>query len=130
MAEDAGVMATISGLLVRIFKLGISEKEQLRPDHLEGLVHGRKCIAMDLYDCLADLPEAEIDELQERMLWWFRADNGVLKRTCGRRFDPFDQLSLSAIAATFSSGQIVRVHDVEEMAQVARIADRVAAVSS
>jgi hypothetical protein len=112
MVGDAGVMGTISGLWVRMFKLGISRKEQLRPGHLEGLVNGRKHIALDLYDSLGDLPQAEIDKIQERMLRWFRAENGVLKRTCARRFDHFDHLSLSAIAANFSGGQMVRVHDI------------------
>jgi hypothetical protein len=112
MAEDAGVIGTISGFWVRVFKLGISRKDQLEPRHLEGPVNGRKWIALDLYDALGDLSEAEIDRIQERMLRWFRADNGVLKRTCARRFDHFDELSLSAITASFSSGQMVRVHDI------------------
>jgi hypothetical protein len=112
MVGEAGVMGMISGLWVRMFKLGISRKEQLRPDHLEGLVNRRKYIALDLYDSLGDLPQAEIDKIQERMLRWFRAENGVLKRTCAQRFDDFDHLSLSAIAANFSKGQMVRVHDI------------------
>jgi hypothetical protein len=46
------------------------------------------------------------------MLRWFRLQNGVQKRTYSRRFDDFDRLSLAAIAANFSVGQAIRVHDV------------------
>jgi CheR methyltransferase, SAM binding domain len=111
-AGHAGGMGMIAGLWVRMFKLGISRKKQLRRGHLDGLVNGRKYIALDLYDSLDDFSEAEIDKIQERILRWFRTDNGVQKRTYVRRFDHFDQLSLSAIAASFSGGQVVRVHDI------------------
>jgi SAM-dependent methyltransferase len=95
-----------------MFKLGIFKREQLTPDHLEGFANSRKFIALDLYNSLDSLPQAEIDKIQERMLRWFRLQNGVLKRTHARRFDNFDLLSLSAIAANFSTGQAIRVHDI------------------
>jgi hypothetical protein len=95
-----------------MFKLGIFKNEQLTPDHLEGFVNSRKFIALDLYNSLDGLPPAEIDKIQERMLRRFRVHNGVLKCTFARRFDDFDRLSVSAIAAQFSTSQIVRVHDI------------------
>jgi hypothetical protein len=95
-----------------MFKLGIFKKEQLTPDNLEGLRNSRKLIALDLYNSLGDLPPVEIDKIQERMLRWFRLQNGVLKFTHARRFDDFDRLSLSVIAANFSTGQDIRVHDI------------------
>lgn len=95
-----------------MFKLGIFKKEQLTPDHLEGFVNSRKFIALDLYNSLDGLPPAEIDRIQERMLRWFRVHNGVLKCTYARRFDGFDRLSVSAVAAHFSTSQIIRVHDI------------------
>ncbi|MGB8782036.1 MAG: hypothetical protein WCD02_02885 [Terriglobales bacterium] len=95
-----------------MFKLGLFKKEQLTPANLAGFPNSHKFIALDLYNALDDLPCAEIDQIQERMLHWFRLQNGVLKRTHARRFVEFDRLSLSAIAANFSSGQNLRVHDI------------------
>jgi CheR methyltransferase, SAM binding domain len=95
-----------------MFKLGIFKNEQLTPDHLQGFVNSRKFIALDLYNSLDGLPPAEIDEIQERMLRWFRVHNGVLKCTYARRFDDFDRLSVSAISAYFPTSQIIRVHDI------------------
>jgi SAM-dependent methyltransferase len=95
-----------------MFKLGIFKKEQLTPDHLEGFVNSRKFIALDLYNSLDDLPQAEMDKIQERMLRWFRVQNGVLKCTYARRFHDFDLLCLSAISISFSTGQDIRVHDI------------------
>jgi hypothetical protein len=95
-----------------MFKLGIFKKEQLTPEHLEGFVNSGKFIALDLYNSLDGLPPAEIDKIQERMLRWFRVHNGVLKCTYARRFDDFDRLSVSAIAAHFPTSQNIRVHDI------------------
>ncbi len=95
-----------------MFKMGLFKKEQLTPANLAGFPNSHKFIALDLYNALDDLPWAEIDQIQERMLHWFRLQNGVLKRTHARRFVEFDRLSLSAIAANFSSGQNLRVHDI------------------
>jgi hypothetical protein len=95
-----------------MFKLGIFKNEQLTPDHLEGFVNSRKFIALDLYNSLDGLPPAEIDKIQERMLRRFRVHNGVLKRTYARRFDDFDRVTVSAIAAQFPTSRIVRVHDI------------------
>jgi hypothetical protein len=95
-----------------MFKLGIFKNEQLTPDHLQGFVNSRKFIALDLYNSLDGLPPAEIDEIQERMLRWFRVHNGVLKCTYARRFDDFDRLSVSAIATHLPTSQIIRVHDI------------------
>ncbi|MGC2372111.1 MAG: hypothetical protein WA474_23785 [Candidatus Sulfotelmatobacter sp.] len=95
-----------------MFKFGIFKKEHLTPDHLEGFVNSRKFIALDLYNSLDGLPLAEIDKIQERMLRRFRVHNGVLKYTYARRFDDFDRLSISAIAAHFPTSQFIRVHDI------------------
>jgi hypothetical protein len=46
------------------------------------------------------------------MLRWFRVYNGVLKCTYARRFDDFDRLTVSAIAAHFPPSQSIRVHDI------------------
>jgi hypothetical protein len=67
--------------LVWLFKLGIVNREQLASDHLEGLLNSHKFIALDLYDSLDGLPEAEVDKIQERALSWFRVQNGVLKNS-------------------------------------------------
>jgi SAM-dependent methyltransferase len=95
-----------------MFKLGVFKKEQLTPKSLEGFVNSRKFIALDLYNSLDDLSKVEIDKIQERMLLPFGIHNGVLKWTHARRFDDFDLLCLSAIAASFSTGQDIRVHDI------------------
>ena len=95
-----------------MFKLGIFKREQLTPDHLEGFVNSRKFIALDLYNSLDGLPPAEIDKIQERILRRFRVHNGVLKSTYARRFDEFDRMSISAIAAHFPTSQFIRVHDI------------------
>ena len=95
-----------------MFKLGIFKREQLTPDHLDGFINSRKFIALDLYNSLDDLPEAEIDRIQERMLGRFPIQNGSLKYTHARRFDEFDRLSSSAIAANRPTGQRIRVHDI------------------
>jgi hypothetical protein len=95
-----------------MFKLGIFKREQLTPDHLEGFLNSRKFIALDLYNSLDGLPPAEIDKIQERMLRRFRVHNGVLKSTYARRFDDFDRLSISTIAAHFPTSQSIQVHDI------------------
>jgi CheR methyltransferase, SAM binding domain len=95
-----------------MFKLGIFKNEQLTPDHLEGFVNSRKFIALDLYNSLDGLPPPEIDKIQERMLRRFRVHNGVLKCTYARRFDDFDRVTVSAVAAQFPTNRIVRVHDI------------------
>jgi chemotaxis methyl-accepting protein methylase len=95
-----------------MFKLGIYNKEQLVPSKLEGFLNSRKFIALDLYNSLEDLPQAQIDKIQERMLGRFSVRNGILKHTHAHRFDDFDELSVSAIAANFSAGQEIRVHDI------------------
>src|SRR5271167_4241166 len=46
------------------------------------------------------------------MLRWFRLRNGVQKRTYSRRFEDFDRLAFSVIAAHFSTAQNIRVHDI------------------
>ncbi len=95
-----------------MFKLGVFKKEQLTPDRLARILNSRTFIALDLYNSLDDLPPAEIDKIQERMLRWFRLRNGVQKRTYARRFDDFDRVSLPIIAANFPIRQDVRVHDI------------------
>jgi hypothetical protein len=95
-----------------MFNIGIVKKGQLTPGNLVGFLNSRKFIAIDLYNCLDDLPQAQIDEIQERMLRRFRLQNGVLKCTQARRFDDFDQLSLPVITAAFSTEQPIRVHDI------------------
>jgi hypothetical protein len=95
-----------------MFKLGIYKKEQLTPESLAIIFNSRTFIALDLYNSLDDLPEAEIDAVQERMLRWFRLRNGIQKRTYARRFDDFDRLSVSSIAANFPTRQDIRVHDI------------------
>ncbi|MGB7150318.1 MAG: hypothetical protein WBD45_14270 [Terriglobales bacterium] len=95
-----------------MFKLGIYKKEQLTPEPLRRIFNSRTFIALDLYNSLDDLPEAEIDTIQERMLRWFRVRNGVQKRTYAQRFDDFDRVSVSVIAANFPTRQDIRVHDI------------------
>jgi len=95
-----------------MFKLGIFNKKQLTPDNLLGFLNSHKFIALDLYNFLDDLPQTAVEIIQERMLHWFRLQNGVQKRTYTRRFDDFDRLSFSAISANFSTRQDIRVHDI------------------
>lgn len=95
-----------------MFKLGIVRKEQLTLNSLTGFVNSRKLIALDLYNSLDHLPRAEIDKIQERMLWRFPVGNGVMKRTHARRFDDFDLLSISTISNNFPTEQDIRVHDI------------------
>jgi SAM-dependent methyltransferase len=90
----------------------IFKKEQLTPANLEGFLSTRQFIALDLYDCLDYLPKAERDKVQERMLGHLCMQNGTLKYTHARRFDNFDRLALSTIAASFPTGQNIRVHDI------------------
>jgi SAM-dependent methyltransferase len=92
--------------------LGIFTQEQLTPANLEGVFNSWQFIALDLYNSLDDLPQAERDKIQERMLGRFPIQNGTFKYTHARRFDDFDRLSLSAIAASFLAGQNIRVHDI------------------
>ena len=106
------MISKLAELWVRLFKLGIVSREQLTADHLEGLLNSHKFIALDLYDGLDGLPEDEIDKIQERALGWFRIENGVLKNSRAHRFDSFDWLSFSVIAANYSPHQEVRVHDI------------------
>lgn len=106
------MISELAELWVRRFKLGIVSREQLTADHLEGLLNSHKFIALDLYNGLDGLPEDEIDKIQERALSWFRIENGVLKNSRAHRFDFFDRLSFSVIAANYSSHQEVRVHDI------------------
>lgn len=95
-----------------MFKLGIHKKQQLRSTQLDGFVNRRKFIAVDLYDCIDDLPVSDIDYVQERILRWLRVHNGVLKCTYNQRFKDFDRLSLSAIVANFPLQKELRVHDI------------------
>jgi hypothetical protein len=95
-----------------MFKLGISRKEQLTPGKLNGYINSRKFIALDLYDDLDDLPQANRDSIQERILSRFSVQSGILKYTHARRFDDFDNLSLCAITANFTAYQDILVHDV------------------
>ncbi len=95
-----------------MFNLGIVKKEQLTPANLVGFFNSRKFIALDLYNCLDDLPQAQIDEIQERMLRRFRLQNGALKCTQARRFDDFDLLSVPVITTAFPTEQPIRVHDI------------------
>jgi SAM-dependent methyltransferase len=95
-----------------MFKLGIFKKEQLKPENRSGFINKRKFIALDLYNCLDGLPQAEIDNIQEAMLRGFCLRNGVSKHTHSRRFDEFDRLSFAAIDAHFPAGPNLRVHDI------------------
>src|SRR5277367_85524 len=97
---------------VRMFKLGIFNKEQLTRGSVDGFLGRRKFIALDLYNSLDDLPEARINKIQERMLHRFPVQNGTMKQTHERRFDDFDRLAIPAIAANFPPGQSIRVHDI------------------
>jgi hypothetical protein len=95
-----------------MFKLGIFKNDQLTPGALNGFFNSRKFIALDLYNSLGALPQAERDKIQERMLGRFSVQNGSVKYTHKRRFDDFDELSVSAIAANFSTDRDILVHDV------------------
>jgi hypothetical protein len=106
------MISKLAELWVRMFKLGIVSRKQLTSDHLEGLLNSHKFIALDLYDCLDSLPEADVDKIQERALRWFRVENGVLKNSRIHRFDAFDRLALRAIAGNFPAQQEIRVHDI------------------
>jgi chemotaxis methyl-accepting protein methylase len=95
-----------------MFNLGIFKQQQLKSGKMKGSIQGGKTIALDLYTSLDDLPEIEIDKLQERMLYRFRLQNSTLKCTHAHRFDDFDSLTLSTIATNFQSEQRLRVHDI------------------
>jgi hypothetical protein len=95
-----------------MFKLGISKKEQLMPGRLDGFINSRKFIALDLYNSLDDVAPGERDKIQERMLSRFSVQGGILKYTHARRFDEFDELTISAVKSNFPTGQDILVHDI------------------
>jgi hypothetical protein len=108
-----------------MLKLGIYKKEQLTLRnlgsyhemefnilHLYEFFKSRKCIALDLYNSLDDLPLADSDKIQGRMLGRFALDNGSLKYTHSQRYDEFDQFALKFIKTNFTSPLSLRVHDI------------------